>query len=644
MMMFDTPDGMTGGLRGAAARSEGLYRQQLQAVYADRDRVFGWLMIAQWVFALGVAALLSPYAWAGKVRAPHLHVYYAIFFGGMLTVPTVLMTRFRRGATATRHVVAIAQMLYSALLIHLTGGRIETHFHVFGSLAFLAFYRDWKLLLTATVVVSIEHLLRGLLWSESVYGLTNPEWWRFLEHAFWVLFENIVLVMAILEAHAQMRAVASRQAELEAAVAGIEDQVTWRTFELERSHEQYRALLETTKVLPWELDTLALRLRYIGPQAEALLGVTAEACLAPGFLEGALHPEDRAATLAALQAVGKKQGSAEIEARFKNPSGGWLWLRFIASSGAVPSELDACDTDTPMVRGIVLDVTEARQLELELRQAQKLESVGRLAAGVAHEINTPVQFVSDSVHFVREALAELAQLTEMHRAVTQSVRDGAPSSDAADSAAQAEEDADLPYLLENVPKALERALDGLDRVTTIVRSMKEFAHPDQREMTESDLNNAINNTLVIARNEYKYVADVTLELEEIPLVRCHLGDVNQAILNIVVNATHAIGDVVQNTEKRGRITVRTRREGDAVVISISDTGGGIPAHVCEHIFDPFFTTKGVGKGTGQGLAIARSVIREKHGGEISFETELGKGTTFFLRLPIEGKSATAEAA
>jgi PAS domain S-box-containing protein len=534
-------------------------------------------------------------------------------------------------------------MLYSALLIHLTGGRIETHFHMFGSLAFLAFYRDWRILVTATMVVSIEHLLRGLLWSESVYGLTNPEWWRFLEHAFWVLFENTVLVMAIIEAHAQMRDVASRQAELEAAVAGIEDQVTWRTFELERSHEQYRALLETTKVIPWELDTHALKLRYIGPQVEALLGVGVEACLAPGFLEGSLHPEDRSATLAALQAVGK-QGSAEIEARFKNPNGGWLWLRFIASSGAAPSELDACDADTPIVRGILLDVTEARQLELELRQAQKLESVGRLAAGVAHEINTPVQFVSDSVHFVRDALGELAQLTEMHRAVTQSVREGAPSRDAAETAAQAEDDADLPYLLENLPKALDRALDGLDRVTTIVRSMKEFAHPDQREMAASDLNHAINSTLVIARNEYKYVADVTVDLGDIPAVRCHLGDVNQAILNIVVNAAHAIGDVVKDTDQRGRITVRTRHEDDMVVISISDTGGGIPVDIRERIFDPFFTTKGVGKGTGQGLAIARSVIREKHGGDLGFETELGKGSTFFIRLPIDGKRETAEAA
>jgi len=235
-------------------------------------------------------------------------------------------------------------------------------------------------------------------------------------------------------------------------------------------------------------------------------------------------------------------------------------------------------------------------------------------------------------------------VTEMHRAVTQAVRDGAPSRDAAEGAFQAEDDADLPYLLENLPKALDRALEGLSRVTTIVRSMKEFAHPDQREMTASDLNQAINNTLVIARNEYKYVADVTLELEEIPLVRCHLGEVNQAILNIVVNAAHAIGDVVKDSDQRGRITVRTQREGDAVVLSIADTGGGIPVDIRDRIFDPFFTTKGVGKGTGQGLAIARSVIREKHGGELGFETELGKGTTFFIRLPIDGKGVADEAA
>ena len=275
------------------------------------------------------------------------------------------------------------------------------------------------------------------------------------------------------------------------------------------------------------------------------------------------------------------------------------------------------------------------KIEIELRQAQKLESVGRLAAGVAHEINTPIQFVSDSLHFVRDAVADLSSVVGKLQAVRSSVLAGTPSLEAAQAASEAEEQADASYLFENLPLALERALEGLDRVTTIVRSMKEFAHPDQKEMTAVDLNRAVQNTIAISRNEYKLVADVETDLEELPPVVCHAGELNQVVLNIIVNAAHAIEDVVKGSEGRGRITVLTRRQGDHVVISIGDTGGGIPEAIKERVFDPFFTTKEVGRGSGQGLAIARSVIVDKHRGQLTFETVPGQGTTFHIRLPID---------
>jgi signal transduction histidine kinase len=196
-------------------------------------------------------------------------------------------------------------------------------------------------------------------------------------------------------------------------------------------------------------------------------------------------------------------------------------------------------------------------------------------------------------------------------------------------------------LIENLPRALDRSLEGLDRVAVIVRSMKEFAHPDRRDMMATDLNQAIRSTLTIARSEYRSVADVETDLGDIPLVTCHSGDVNQAILNIVVNAAHAIGDIVRGTEQRGVIRVSTHVEDETVVISIRDSGGGIPERIATQIFDPFFTTKEVGKGTGQGLAIARAVVNEKHGGSLTFESEAGKGTTFFIRLPLQGKNPDA---
>jgi two-component system, NtrC family, sensor kinase len=205
---------------------------------------------------------------------------------------------------------------------------------------------------------------------------------------------------------------------------------------------------------------------------------------------------------------------------------------------------------------------------------------------------------------------------------------------AAQAAAAAEKAADLDYAMENVPLAIDSSIEGLARIATIVRSMKEFAHPDLAHKALADLNQAIRSTLVIARNEYKYVAELDAEYGELPAVPCYLGEINQVVLNLLVNAAHAISDVVKDTGNLGKLKVRTRLDGDAVEISIGDTGTGIPKEVVPRIFDPFFTTKEVGKGTGQGLAIARSVIVNKHGGTLRFETECGIGTTFFIRLPI----------
>jgi signal transduction histidine kinase len=289
----------------------------------------------------------------------------------------------------------------------------------------------------------------------------------------------------------------------------------------------------------------------------------------------------------------------------------------------------------------VLEQSRRRQIEeRDTRQAQKLESVGRLAAGIAHEINTPVQFVSDSMHFVDEAFRELAALIGRYRLLREALASDPKWQQQALALGQAENAADLVYLLENGPLAIERSLEGLGRVTAIVRSMKEFAYPDQGRQAPADVNKAIENTLIIARNEYKYVAEVKVELGKLPPVLCNLGELNQVILNLLINAAHAIDDIVRGTGDKGVITVRTWQDGDDAVIAISDTGGGISEKIRERIFDPFFTTKEVGRGTGQGLAIARAVIVGKHGGALTFETELGRGTTFFVRLPVPPAPST----
>jgi hypothetical protein len=197
-------------------RAETRYEAHRQEIFRAADRMFAGLMIGQWIFAIAIAVTFSPYAWQGKVKTVHLHVWVAVVLGAVITSLPVALGWLRPGEPLTRHSIAVAQMLWSALLIHLTGGRIETHFHVFGSLALLAFYRDWPVLLTGTVVVATEHLLRGILWPESVYGIPNPEWWRFLEHAFWVVFCISFLILSCRRSQTDMRVMAERGAELEA--------------------------------------------------------------------------------------------------------------------------------------------------------------------------------------------------------------------------------------------------------------------------------------------------------------------------------------------------------------------------------------------------------------------------------------------
>jgi len=282
---------------------------------------------------------------------------------------------------------------------------------------------------------------------------------------------------------------------------------------------------------------------------------------------------------------------------------------------------DAAGNLTGLV-GTGFDITERKDADERMASSDRLESIGRLAAGVAHEINTPIQYLNDSVSFIREGVGELlAYIDKLHASMPQK------------SAVQEEDGEDVDYLREELPPALTRVADGLTRIAEIVRSMKHFSHADQAEKCAVDLNASIQSTLVIARSEYKDVADLETDFGEIPQITCHGGQINQVVLNLVVNSAHAIADLVRKNGGRGKIQVKTVAEPEHVLISITDTGGGIPEAIRARIFDPFFTTKEVGRGTGQGLSIARNVIVKGHGGQLDFETEIGKGTTFNVRLP-----------
>lgn len=295
------------------------------------------------------------------------------------------------------------------------------------------------------------------------------------------------------------------------------------------------------------------------------------------------------------------------------------------------------DEGVESIVGIATDLTERKILESQLRHSQKLESIGQLAAGIAHEINTPTQYVGDNARFIRDAFEDLKKVLEKYGDLFEHAKAGDISQSTLDAVAQELIFADLDYVLEEVPKAIQQSLDGVGRIAKIVQSMKDFAHPGSSEKKTADLNKAIESTITVARNEWKYVADIETNFDpNLPLVPCLLGEINQVVLNMIINASHAIADVVgDGSHGKGKITVTTTKVSDDwAEIRIGDTGTGIPPAVQGKIFDPFFTTKEVGRGTGQGLAISHTVVVDKHHGKLSFVTTPGAGTTFVIGLPI----------
>ena len=288
-----------------------------------------------------------------------------------------------------------------------------------------------------------------------------------------------------------------------------------------------------------------------------------------------------------------------------------------------------------------LAAAKRERMEIELRLAQKLEAVGQLAAGIAHEINTPIQFVGDTSRFLHDAFNDLMPLVDCYSEVARAAQDGPPPPELLARLAAAEEVAELDYLRERVPAAFERTAAGIGQIAKIVGAMRTFAHP-ATDRGPIDINESIRNTLIVTASEYKYVAKLRTDLADLPPVLGSAGDINQVLINLVVNAAHAVADVVGDSDERGVIEVRTRPDADGVVITVADTGSGIPADVADRIFDPFFTTKEVGRGTGQGLAIARTIVTERHGGTITFTTEPGAGTTFEVRIPCDAVLSGAE--
>ncbi len=615
----------------------------LHEVAMRTDKLFAVLMFAQAVGAVAVALLVTPQTWAGASASIHVHAWIAAAIGLSLSTLVYALTWSDPGRKSNAYVITIAQAIMSCLLIHLSGGRIETHFHIFGSLAFLSQYRRVGVLVLSTSLVTIDHVLRGSLWPQSAFGLMVVEPWRWVEHVVWVLFEDIVLVAAIWQKKQEMLSHARKWALLNIHRQIIELEVKRKTSQLnigrkqlQESQERLKRVIDTAydayvcvdenlcitewshracEMLGWSTD------HVYGKHLRELLGAHELADAIEKGLQGVRVARNFDGTISQLvesTAMTSQQHELTIEAS---------WSLAVHDNGAFANVF-------------IRDITERKAQTAQQMHSQKMESIGQLAAGIAHEINTPSQFVGDNLAFLEKSFEHIEKLIDLAKDCTH--RTGEEQLVCIDQLRQKLSAPSFERITREIPKALAQSQDGMQRISSITRAMKEYSHPGYATMSTVDLHATLDSAIAICRNEWKYVADIIPEYsQEISNISCLPGELSQVIVNLVVNASQAIGEIAsQLPGGRGRITLRTRLDGDQVEIDVADNGPGIPEAIRTRVFDPFFTTKPVGKGTGQGLAIAHAVM-DKHKGSIRLSSVAGQGTTFTLRLPLSQMPETA---
>lgn len=555
-----------------AARSQELFARHLKAVQEHTDRMFVKLMIAQWILAVILALTVSPYAWEGSNNQIHLNVYLAIFLGGFITSLPVYLALNQPGETITRYAIAFGQMLMSALLIHLTGGRIETHFHVFGSLAFLAFYRDWRVLVIASTVVGVDHLLRGLFFPQSVFGVTYVERWRWLEHAVWVLFEDIFLIASIHGSLAQMRVIAHHQAELENTNAVIEAKVIER-------EARTKAIVDTaadgiiTISSNLEIETANKAAHQMFQYAEGVMCGKSAKLILPGLFD-----------------TGNRLA---IESELNPQSAGKVRLEVIARSAdgvEFPVEVMLTATelqDHRIYTAVVRDISERKEVD---------RRVAEFYSTVSHELRTPLTSIRGSL-----SLMEGGRAGELPARAAQLVKIGRSEA-------------------ERLMRLINDILD-VKKIEAGKLSLK-YDEVDPAEIIEATLKgiqNIANEANVALVSELTYKGKLLCDRER----------VIQVLTNLLANAIKfsSPGDLVK---------VRLDGEPGRFRFSVSDTGIGIAKAELNKLFNVFQQldssdnrNKG---GTGLGLAISKSIV-EQHGGTIGVESEKNQGATFWFELP-----------
>lgn len=478
-----------------APRIAEIFNEHQQDICKRTDHMFAVLMALQWIAGIAAAYWISPLAWAGGTSRIHLHIWAALILGGVISSLPILLAVIQPGRVSTRYAIAVGQMLTGALLIHLTGGRIETHFHVFGSLAFLSFYRDWRVLVPATIIVAVDHFLRGVFWPQSVYGVLTASQWRWAEHAGWVLFEDTFLLIAIKRSVSEMWGIAERTAEIESLNQGLEDRVAERTHQLAAANQNLQAEVNE-----------------------------------------------------------RKSAQADLE-----------------------------------------------RSEEQLRQSQKMEAIGQLAGGVAHDFNNILTAISGHSEL---CLKRLKPKNPLYRHI------------------------------EEIRKSGERA-------ASLTRQLLAFSRKQILQPEIIDLNQIVVDMSKMLQRLIGEDIDLLMGLDaDLGKVKADPNQIEQVLLNLSINARDAM-------PRGGRLTIETSNvhlseefsrdhvsvsAGQYVMLAVSDNGCGMDAETQAHIFEPFFTTKEVGKGTGLGLATVYGIVKQSEG-TIWLYSEVGRGTTFKIYLP-----------
>jgi len=596
-----------------ARRAAELTAAGLDAGYRRTDHFFAGLLAAQWVAAVALALWVTPQTWAGTDARTHPHVLAAVALGFLIAVVPVALALLRPGRTITRHAVAAGQMLMSALLIHLTGGRIETHFHVFGSLAFLSFYRDWRVILTATAVTAVDHVVRGAVWPESAYGTAAGATWRWLEHAGWVVFEDVFLVYACVRGVRDVRAAAEREADLEAAHATVELRVAERTRELAESAEQLRL---TEGQFRSAFDDAAVGMSLLTLDGR-FLRVNRSECELVGYPEAELlshtfrditHPDDAPADREFVaRALAGEISTYRREKRYLHKAGHVVWVQVCVTYVPGP------DGKPNHVVSQAMDITDRKRAEEAMRHAHHAAEAANRAkseflANMSHEIRTPMNGVL--------GMTDLLLNTEL-------------------TADQRE--------------SLGMVKSSADALLTVINDILDFSKIEAGKMdldpVPFSLRDEVGDALkALAARAHGKGLELACDIPEtVPdLIVGDPGRLRQVLTNLAGNAVKftAAGEVVVRAEI---VADPTDPDGVRLRFAVIDTGIGIPADKLEAVFDPFTqadgsTTRKYG-GTGLGLTISTRLVTMM-GGRVWAESELGKGSTFWFEARFERARGT----